>query len=86
MPNTEILFAFPSTSCAILGEKVLLAESLSVTVMPLPASIKAGCGICLRLPPEQQAQATEILNKQKDCSYSIYKKTSQNSTFMYTAL
>lgn len=84
MPNTELLLAFPSTSCAILAEKLLLSQNLLVTVMPLPASIKAGCGICLRLPPEELALATDTLDEQKDCFYSIYKKTAQNGSFVYT--
>lgn len=84
MPDTEFLFAFPSTSCAILAEKILLEQNLLVTVMPLPASIKAGCGICLRVPMEQLNLATNILDVQKDCSYSIYKKTLQDGIFVYT--
>jgi hypothetical protein len=48
----EYMFTFSSTRDAIEGERKLLAAGLGAGVMPLPAALGAGCGICLRIRPE----------------------------------
>jgi len=50
--SEEILLVFSSTRDAIAGERALLAATLPVKVMPIPADLSDQCGICLRLPPE----------------------------------
>lgn len=47
--NQEYILTFTSTNQAILGESVLTQAGLAVRVMPLPGTIRAGCGLCLRL-------------------------------------
>lgn len=59
----EILFTFDSTAHAIAAEQLLLAKGLGVTVMPLPAAIHAGCGICLRLPPQLLPAALQEIGR-----------------------
>ncbi len=49
---TEIILTFASTHASITGERALLDAGISVKVMPLPGAISAGCGLCLRIPPE----------------------------------
>ncbi|WP_068963259.1 DUF3343 domain-containing protein [Desulfosporosinus sp. BG] len=43
------ILTFANTHEAIFAEKALLQGGHSVGVMPLPSSIKAGCGIALRV-------------------------------------
>lgn len=43
------ILTFANTHAAIFAEKALLQAEYSVGVMPLPSSIKAGCGIALRV-------------------------------------
>lgn len=50
------IITFPNTHMAIYGEKALLQAGFSVGVMPVPASIKAGCGIALRVNDYLKAQ------------------------------
>ncbi len=57
----EYVVTFPSTNQAILGENLLLNQEFTVQVMPLPATIKAGCGLCLRLQPDQFQDAHQVL-------------------------
>ena len=45
----EIVLTFSNTNYSIKGEQALLAADIPVKVMPLPAEIRAGCGLCLRI-------------------------------------
>jgi hypothetical protein len=56
----EFMFTFATTRDAIEGEKLLLAAGLTVGVMPLPGQIGAGCGICLRVSPEELDKARSL--------------------------
>lgn len=51
------IITFPNTHMAILAEKSLLQGGFSVGVMPVPSSIKAGCGIALRVADYHQPKA-----------------------------
>lgn len=44
-----MVITFRSTHEALRAEKVLRSAGLKVTVMPTPKSIKADCGIALRV-------------------------------------
>ncbi len=57
----ELIFSFAGTHAAIQAEQCLLDAALPVRVMPLPSAIRAGCGICLRLPLRHQAAALALL-------------------------
>lgn len=71
----EYIFTFTSTNHAILGESFLLEEHLQVRVMPLPGVIQAGCGLCLRLSPEEMATARTILTQQGVPIQGIYQRS-----------
>lgn len=55
----EIVLTFENTNHSVKAEQALLAGGIAVAVMPLPAAIRAGCGLCLRvaLPALEQAEA-----------------------------
>ena len=57
----EILLTFDSTHAAIESERILLQADLAVKVMNLPSSIRAGCGISLRIAPDDFLRATQLL-------------------------
>ena len=48
----ETVITFAGASHAIQAEQFLLELGLPVKVMPTPSDVGAGCGFCLRLPPE----------------------------------
>ena len=58
----EILLTFDSTHAAIESERILLQADLAVKVMNLPSSIRAGCGISLRIAPDDFLRATQLLD------------------------
>lgn len=58
----EVVFTFASTLAAINGEAALLAAGLAVKVMPRPAALGEGCGLCLRLPEAQAEIARRLLS------------------------
>jgi hypothetical protein len=57
----ELIVGFGGVSQAILAEQTLTEQGFPVRVMPLPASIRAGCGFCLRFFPEDLKRAAAFL-------------------------
>jgi len=56
----EYIITFSNTSSAIAAEQYLLESKLSVTVLPLPSRIRAGCGICLKASPDEIDRSLDI--------------------------
>ncbi len=75
--KNEIIIAFQSTHDAIASEQLLLASGIRAKVMPLPAQIAAGCGICLRVPQEELQQAFGILTGAGIASYKAWERHTQ---------
>ncbi|MCL2006798.1 MAG: DUF3343 domain-containing protein [Treponema sp.] len=46
-----------------MAEQALLEGGFSVRVMPVPSSIKEGCGFCLRFLPEDLERAAVFLSE-----------------------
>jgi len=70
------VLTFANTHTAIFAEKALLQAGYSVGVMPLPSSIKAGCGIALRVA---DYIASNALLKENNIIVSTIYQTSANS-------
>ena len=47
-----------------MAEQDLIKNKFKVRVMPMPSTVKEGCGFCLRLLPEELEKAALFLNKQ----------------------
>ena len=73
----EYLFTFENTHEAIFAEKVLLTQKVAVRVMSLPAQIAAGCGICLRVNPNQLKMA-KLLMQQNNIPYQAVYSAKKN--------
>lgn len=80
----EYILTFERTMDAIQGESCLLEGLLDVKVMSLPSSIQAGCGICLRVSPEQLAQACLILDSAHIVPGGLYQRTLVQGASQYT--
>lgn len=76
--ENEMVFTFSGTNSAIQAENVLLAAGLPVKVMPLPACISAGCGICLRLSLQNGERARAVLRKNGISQQQIYTRSVNN--------
>jgi hypothetical protein len=59
----ELIVGFGGVSQAILAEQTLTEQGVPVRVMPLPASIRAGCGFCLRFFPADLKRAVAFLSE-----------------------
>lgn len=79
----EYVITFKNTNLAIQGERHLLDAKLQVTVMPLPSQIRAGCGICLRVPEDEIQEALEILKAKKIEEIGLYSRTETEVGFKY---
>lgn len=82
----EIVLTFHSTHHAIQAEQLLIAEGISVSVMPLPSSIRAGCGLCLRIRPDDLKQAEERLRNAALPTDGRYTRTVHNGSSSYHIL
>lgn len=70
----DLILSFSTTNHAILGENLLLAQNISVRVMPLPGAIRAGCGLCLRLSPEDVTAGLKALAQGAVPVEGLYQK------------
>lgn len=82
--NSEIVFTFASAHYAIQAENILLKASLPVKVMPLPGAIRAGCGLCLRLPLPKAGTAQRLLKEQRVSIQQAYRKTVEKEETIFT--
>lgn len=69
------ILTFANTHAAIFAERALLQAGFPVGVMPVPSSIKAGCGIALRVVDYISSNA---LLKDKNIEVSAVYQTSVN--------
>ena len=72
MESNERIITFSNTHQAISAEGILLAAGFSVKVMPMPSEIAAGCGICLRVAPEECDAALDALVKSGEGFEGVY--------------
>lgn len=80
----EYVITFKNTNSAIKSEQYL-AEKLRVSVMPLPSQIRAGCGICLRILPEDIGEALRILDEKSMKETGLYSRTEIGGRYVYDA-
>jgi hypothetical protein len=57
----EKILTFDGVNAALTGEEALKAASVPVRVMARPNALGAQCGFCLRVDPENLAEAIRIL-------------------------
>lgn len=79
----EYVITFKNTNSAIKSEQYLLTEKLRVSVMPLPSQIRAGCGICLRVKPEEIGAALRILDQKNVKETGLYSRTEIDGRYLY---
>lgn len=79
----EILLTFDTTTGAIGAEKALLDANIAVKVMNIPSSIRAGCGISLRIAPQDYARSIKLLADNKLAPGSCYKRMTHNGKSSY---
>lgn len=75
MNTNEYMLTFARTHDAMLAEQVLLAAGIQPGIMPLPSSIRAGCGLCLRIVPASRTQALSSLVSAGCAPQDIYCRT-----------
>ena len=66
------VFLFYSSSHAIRGENLLQQVSIRGKLMPVPRHLSSDCGVCLRLPRDQQEKAIEALTSGRVTVASVH--------------
>ena len=79
----ESIICFESTAQAIMAEQALLEAAFAVRVMPKPASIKAGCGFCLRFAPDDTGSVIGFLSKLGITVEESYRMEEAGGTISY---
>jgi len=80
----EYIITFKNTNFAIKAEQCLLEKKLRVGVLPLPSQISAGCGICLRVKPDEIKSALEILAGKSIVGINLFLRAEENNRFVYS--
>lgn len=84
--TTELVFTFHSTHQAIKGEQSLVNGGLKVRVMALPNSLGAGCGLCLRVAPDEVTTALALLQDVGIEPEGVYSKVMEEGRAVYLPL
>jgi len=80
----EYIIWFKSTTSAIMAEQCLLERKLQVGVLPLPSQISAGCGICLRVSPDEIKAALAALAENNIGEIELFTRKRENGQLTYT--
>jgi len=76
------ILTFANTHAAIFAEKALLQAGYPVGVMPLPSSIKAGCGIALRVA--NYSMSIALLKENNIVVSAVYQVSEKSPGFVYS--
>ena len=82
----EYIITFKNTNFAIQAEQCLLEKKLRVGVLPLPSQISAGCGICLRINPDEIESALKALTDRNIEELGLFSRVMENGRFSYVEL
>jgi len=61
MESGQVLFMLASAAQGIKAEAALRAAGLRCSLIPTPRSLSSHCGVCLRVPVAERAQAEKLL-------------------------
>jgi hypothetical protein len=59
--NTYLIALFPSTSGALMAEKLFKREGIPHKIIPVPRHISSDCGVCLRFSLSERERAEKTL-------------------------
>ena len=79
----EFIITFATTRQSIRAERLLMDAKFKIRVMPLPAQINVGCGVCLRVGPEEIDQAIQLLHDHRIGEIEVFRKTMENKRTHY---
>jgi len=79
----EYILTFNNTNHAIKAEQCLLRHGLRVGVLPLPAQISAGCGISLRVCPDDIETALGALERNAVPEAVVFSRELKKGSYIY---
>ena len=82
----EYILTFKNTNFAMKAEHALLEQKLNINVLPLPAQISAGCGICLGLSPDEVDIGLKTLLESGIDEIGLFSRESADGQYIYTEI
>ena len=79
----EYIITFTNTNYTMKAERALLDYQLQVGVLPLPSQLSAGCGLCLRIKPEEIQLAKALLLDAQVGDIEFYLRTVEMGRYSY---
>jgi hypothetical protein len=61
MESGQVLFVLASAAQGIKAEAALRAAGVTCALIPVPRALNSQCGVCLRVPGAERAQAEATL-------------------------
>jgi len=61
MAERFFVILVPSTSHALVGEKILRRSEIEVKLIPVPRHLSSDCGMCLKIPRPHAEKALSVL-------------------------
>ncbi len=58
-----VVILFPSTSHAVRAESLLVRAGVECRLIPVPRQFSSDCGVCIRVQPEVEDRALEVLGQ-----------------------
>ncbi|MDR1019570.1 MAG: DUF3343 domain-containing protein [Synergistaceae bacterium] len=82
----DMVINFANVSSAIAAEQALSQAGILAMVMPTPSSVQAGCGFCLRLPPQSLDAAIERLDSDGVSYSGVFSRSVEQGGDTYVPL
>jgi len=79
----EYVITFKRANHAVMAEQLLLDSGLLPSVMPVVPQIAAGCGIALRIKPEELSRCRQILAQSSVEIAAVYERRAAEHGFDY---
>ena len=71
----KCVFTFSSTTAAMHAESVCRARGIAGRLIPVPGSLRSGCGLCWRAPTESREALEALVTEERLAVDGIYLRT-----------
>lgn len=70
-----LLLTFAATTAAMVMERLCRERGLTGRLIPVPGSLRSGCGLCWRAPVESRVALEALVTEERLAVDGIYVRT-----------